>query len=366
MDPIGPGIVPGSDTSHLAIFGLDPKKYYKGRGSFEALGAGAILTEGDIAFRGNFATVDSNLVVIDRRAGRKIEEAEDLVKELNDKIQEIDGVKVRFYHGTEHRVSVVLSGDNLSDRVSDTDPHEVGKRILTSEPTDDAPSSKRTANIVNTLTRRIYEVLSSSQLNDKRVKEGLPPANIVLLRGASIHTELPKLKDYTGLSGAAVSATALIKGVCKSLGMEVVTPPGATGGIDTDYMAKAEAAAKLLEDHDLVFLHIKATDAASHDGKVSEKVKAIEMIDRSIGRVLDRYGSELVVLFTGDHATPVELREHSGDPVPLMLYVPTNIIPDNVGDFNERQARKGSLKITGLNIIDLLLNYSNRATKYGA
>ncbi|MEM1621146.1 MAG: phosphoglycerate mutase, partial [Metallosphaera sp.] len=81
MDPIGPGIVPGSDTSHLAIFGLDPKKYYKGRGSFEALGAGAILTEGDIAFRGNFATVDSNLVVIDRRAGRKIEEAEDLVKE---------------------------------------------------------------------------------------------------------------------------------------------------------------------------------------------------------------------------------------------------------------------------------------------
>ncbi|MEM1621145.1 MAG: hypothetical protein QXJ30_04455 [Metallosphaera sp.] len=219
---------------------------------------------------------------------------------------------------------------------------------------------------MNTLTRRIYEVLSSSQLNDKRVKEGLPPANIVLLRGASIHTELPKLKDYTGLSGAAVSATALIKGVCKSLGMEVVTPPGATGGIDTDYMAKAEAAAKLLEDHDLVFLHIKATDAASHDGKVSEKVKAIEMIDRSIGRVLDRYGSELVVLFTGDHATPVELREHSGDPVPLMLYVPTNIIPDNVGDFNERQARKGSLKITGLNIIDLLLNYSNRATKYGA
>ncbi|BCS91922.1 2,3-bisphosphoglycerate-independent phosphoglycerate mutase 1 [Metallosphaera sp. J1] len=366
MDPIGPGVVPGSDTSHLAIFGLDPRKYYKGRGSFEALGAGAVLNEGDVAFRGNFATVDSNLVVTDRRAGRKIDEADDLVRELNDKIHEIDGVKVRFYHGTEHRVSVVLSGENLSDKISDTDPHEVGKRVLFSEPLDDSLNSKRTANVINTLTRRIYEVLSTSPLNERRAKEGLPPANIILLRGASIHSELPKLRDYTGLSGAAVSATALIKGVCKSLGMDVVTPPGATGGIDTDYMAKAEAAAKLLEDHDLVFLHIKATDAASHDGKISEKVRAIEMIDRSIGRVLDRYGSELVILFTGDHATPVELKEHSGDPVPVLLYVPTNIIPDNVEDFNERQGRKGSLRIVGLNIIDLLLNYSNRATKYGA
>ncbi len=170
MDPIGPGIVPGSDTSHLAIFGLDPRKYYNGRGSFEALGAGAILSGGDVAFRGNFATVDDNLVVIDRRAGRKIEEAEELVKELNQKIPEVQGVKVRFYHGTEHRVSVVLSGDNLSDKVSDTDPHEVGKRILNSEPTDNTLSAKRTANVVNQLTKLVYEVLSRSQLNEKKGK----------------------------------------------------------------------------------------------------------------------------------------------------------------------------------------------------
>lgn len=148
--------------------------------------------------------------------------------------------------------------------------------------------------------------------------------------------------------------------------MEVVTPPGATGGIDTDYMAKARAAADLLKENDLVFLHIKATDAASHDGKVNEKVRAIEMIDKTIGKVLDTYGSDIIVLFTGDHATPVELKEHSGDPVPILLYVPTNIISDNLSDFNERSARKGSLRVVGLNIIDLLLNYSNRATKYGA
>ncbi|MEM3863632.1 MAG: phosphoglycerate mutase, partial [Metallosphaera sp.] len=189
---------------------------------------------------------------------------------------------------------------------------------------------------------------------------------IILLRGASVHTELPKLKDYTQLSSAAVSATALIKGVCKSIGMEVITPPGATGGIDTDYIAKADAAANLLKDHDLVFLHIKATDAASHDGKALEKVKAIEMIDKAIGKVLDTFGSDIILLFTGDHSTPVELKEHSGDPVPVLLYAPVNIAPDSVNSFDEISVRKGSLKIVGLNIIDLLLNYSNRASKYGA
>jgi 2,3-bisphosphoglycerate-independent phosphoglycerate mutase, archaeal form len=367
MDPIEPGIVPGSDTSHLAIFGLNPRVYYKGRGSFEALGAGAELREGDIAFRGNFATIDENFVVIDRRAGRRLDEAEQLVALLNREIQEVDGVRVRFYRGTEHRVSVVLSGEKLSDKVSDTDPHEVHKKILRAEAREYTEEAKRTAEVVNKLTDRIISVLSASHINKERIERGLPPANVVLLRGASTHTELPKLKDYTSLRGAAVSATALIKGVCRSLGMHVVTPPRATGGVDTDYLSKAAHTVKLLkEDYDLVFLHIKATDAASHDGNAPEKVKAIEMIDKVVGRILDGVGSEIVILFTGDHATPVEVKEHTGDPVPVMLYTPDSIVPDYLSDFNEREARKGSLKIVGLNIMHLLLNYSNRASKYGA
>ena len=368
MDPIGPGIVAGSDTSHMAIFGVDPHKYYRGRGALEALGTGAYLTEGDVAFRGNFATVDENMRVIDRRAGRKIDEGEQLVNELNEKIGEIDGVKVTFYKATEHRVAVVLSGKDLSDKISDTDPHEVGHKVRESNPLDNSASAKRTAEIVNSLTRKIYDVLSTSVYNESRVKRGEPPANIVLLRGASKYVELPKLRDYTGLKAGAVSATALIKGVCKAIGMDVFTPKGATGGIDTNYDAKADKVIELLKDdkYDFVFLHIKATDAASHDGKVEEKVKAIEKIDYVIGKILNNFGQELVLMFTGDHATPVELKEHSGDPVPVLLYVPDNIIPDNVNDFNEREARKGSLRIVGLDVMNILLNYSNRASKYGA
>ncbi|ARM75804.1 2,3-bisphosphoglycerate-independent phosphoglycerate mutase [Acidianus manzaensis] len=368
MDPIAPGIVAGSDTSHLAIFGLDPHIYYRGRGALEALGAGGEVYQGDVAFRGNFATVDQELNVTDRRAGRTIDEGNELVKELNSRIERIKGVKVRFYKGTEHRVAVVLSGSGLSDKISDTDPHEVGKKVLDSKPLDSSIEAKRTSEIVNELTKKIYEVLSASEYNKKRIEKGLPPANIVLLRGASTYLELPKIHDYAHLSAAAVSATALIKGVCKAIGMHVYTPEGATGGLDTNYDAKAEKTAQLLKEdkYNFVFLHIKATDAASHDGKAEEKVKAIEKIDRAIGKILDIAGSEYVILFTGDHATPVELKEHSGDPVPVLLYVPENIISDNLLDFNEREARKGSLRIRGLDVINLLLSYSNRASKYGA
>ncbi|MCY0860228.1 MAG: 2,3-bisphosphoglycerate-independent phosphoglycerate mutase [Sulfolobaceae archaeon] len=365
MDPINAGIRPGSDTSHLAIFGLDPYKYYRGRGAFEALGAGAELSENDVAFRGNFATVNSDFMVIDRRAGRKLPEADELVKLLNQEINEIDGIKVRFYHGTEHRVAVVLSGPGLSDRISDTDPHEINKKLNMSYPLDNSPEAKRTAGVVNKLTKRIYEVLSNSPINEKRSKEGELPANIILLRGAAKYQRLPQFSSYTKINPAAVTATALIKGICKDLGFKVVTPPGATGGIDTNYDSKAQAAIELLKDYDFVFLHIKATDAASHDGLIEEKVKAIERIDSVIGKILDHYGSDIVLAFTGDHATPVELKDHTGDPVPFLLYVPYSIISDNVSDFNEREARKGSLKIIGLNVLNLLLNYSNREEKFG-
>ncbi|BAB65357.1 2,3-bisphosphoglycerate-independent phosphoglycerate mutase [Sulfurisphaera tokodaii] len=366
MDPISPGVVAGSDTSHLSMFGLDPHKYYRGRGAFEAIGAGARLKASDVAFRGNFATVNNEFIVVDRRAGRKIEEADDLVKELNEKIGEIDGVKVRFYHGTEHRVAVVLSGKGLTDKVSDTDPHEVNKKVLESKPLDNSPESQFTANIINKLTRKIYEILNSSEINKIRVSKGELPANIILLRGAAEFVELPQFESYTKLKAAAVSATALIKGICEQIGMRVVTPPGATGGLDTNYLGKADAAVELLKEYDFVFLHLKATDAASHDGNVDGKVYAINKMDEMIGRILDKLGSELVIAISGDHTTPVEVKEHTGDPVPFLLYVPYDIINDVVNDFNEREARRGSLRIRGLDVINLLLNYSNRAEKYGA
>ncbi|BCU67234.1 phosphoglycerate mutase [Sulfolobales archaeon HS-7] len=367
MDPISPGIVPGSDTSHLSIFGVDPKIYYRGRGAFEAIGAGAELKHGDVAFRGNFSTVNQDFVIVDRRAGRNIKEAELLVKELNEKIEPIDGINVKFFHGTEHRVAVILSGQGISDKVSDTDPEEAGQRVLASKPLDGSKEAEKTSKIVNELTKRVYDILSTSKYNIEREARGELPANAILLRGAATYQELPKFESITGLKTIAVAATALIKGVAKSLGMDVYTPPGATGGVDSDLLAKADAAVKFIkQDYDMVFLHVKGTDAASHDGNPENKVLVIEKIDKMIGRILDSIGSEMIIGITGDHCTPVELKEHSGDPVPFLLHVPESIITDEISDFNEITARKGSVRIRGLDVANILLNYSNRAKKYGA
>ena len=369
VDVVAPGVPPGSDTAHLALFGLNPFEWYEGRGPFEALGVGAEVGPGDVALRGNFATVEERggkLIVVDRRAGRRVPEAEELVRTLNEKLNKVEDVEVRFYHATEHRLAVVLKGKGLDDKVSDTDPHEVGKPVAESKPLSDTPEAKKTAKVITEITFKSYEILKDHPANKERIERGLPPANIVLLRGAGmLRRKLPTLEERYGIKAAAVGATALVLGVAKAVGMDVVVPPGATGGVDTDYKSKAAAAAKLLKDYDMVFVHLKGTDAASHDGDVENKIRMIEALDYVLGYLLDYYDGEAVFVVTADHATPLTLREHAGDPVPALLYSPF-VIPDEVVEFNEVSVRKGVLRARGFDIMNLMLNYSNRAKKFGA
>ncbi len=368
---IAPGIPPGSDTAHISLFGLNPYEWYEGRGPFEAMGVGAKLEKGDVALRGNFATVEEKngkLIVVDRRAGRKVPEAEELVSALNEKLNKVEDVEVRFYHATEHRLAVVLHGPDLDDKVTDTDPHETGVPVAESKPLDpNDPKAVKTAKILNEITKRSYQVLKDHPANKRRMEKGLPPANIVLLRGAGVlRKPLPTLQERYGIRAAAVGATALVLGVAKAVGMDIYVPEGATGGIDTDYKAKAREAVRLLKDYDFVFVHLKGTDAASHDGLVKEKVKMVEALDYIAGYIMDHYDGEAIFAVTPDHATPLTVKEHTGDPVPALLYGPT-LIPDNVKEYNEVSVRDGALQgIRGMDLFHLLLNYANRMHKFGA
>lgn len=370
-DPIAPGVRPGSDTAHLALFGIDPTENYPGRGPFEAIGAGAELEPGDVALRGNFATVDKEFRVIDRRAGRYLPENKDLVKYLNENVGEIDGIKVRFYAATEHRVAVVLKGKDLSPRISDTDPHVTGVKVLYSKPLDNSYEARRTAEVINKLTKIVHDLLKEHELNKKRVERGLPPANIILLRGAGQMVKYPTFKERKFViidKALAISATAMIKGVCKLLGMEVVTPNGATGGVDTDVMAKAKTLIEYYnKDYDFIYMHVKGTDAASHDGRTDLKIRLIERIDLAMRYILDHIDLDnTVVVFTGDHTTPITVRDHTGDPVPVTIYAP-NILPDDVNIFSERSARKGGLgRIRREDLFNTLLDLANRREKFGA
>ena len=338
MSTLGVGIIPGSDTAHLALFGYDPKVYYRGRGPFEALGVGIDLKEGDVAFRCNFATVNEKFQVIDRRAGRLKDEGGELAKSLQG--IKINGVKIIFVSSTEHRGVLVLRGEELSSDVSDTDPHS-SQLIppLKSKPLKDTEEAKKTSRIVNEFVKRSWEILSSHPLNKEREKEGKLPANIVLTRGAGMYQRVDSLKDRYGFNSCCIAGAALYKGVARYVGMQIIKVEGATGRVDTDIEAKAQAAKEALKKFDFVFLHVKGADNASHDGNLKDKLLMIEKVNR-LAEILRE--EDVWLVMTADHSTPISIKRHSSDPVPVLIYG-DGIRKDNVSCFDEVSVASGCL-----------------------
>jgi len=362
LDPIAPGVRPGSDTSHLALLGYDPFEVYTGRGPFEAAGVGIEVRKGDIAFRGNFVTVDDANRIVDRRAGRIREGTAELAAALDG--MKLGRVVAHFRAGTDHRAALVLRGKGLSPNVGDTDPHEVGAEILEAKPTEG--KAKATAKAVNAFTREARERLEDHPVNRARVAKGEPPANGVVLRGAGIVPHLPSVAERYGLKAAGIAGVALIKGICRAVGIEVLDVRGATGGLDTDMIGKADAALRALGSHDFVLVNVKAADLCGHDGNASEKIRAIERIDGMMAHLKSQLPGDAVIALTADHSTPVALKDHSGDPVPVTIFG-DGVHVDDVSRFDERSAAKGGLgRIRGLDLMPILLSHANRAKKFGA
>ena len=361
MDVIAPGVTPGSDTAHLALFGYDPYKVYSGRGPIEAAGVGIALVPGDVAFRCNFAYVDTSLKVLDRRAGRIRSGTADLARALSG--MRIGDVDVLFKEGSEHRAVLVLRGPGLDHRVSEVDPHNESAVLESRALSEEA---RKTADVLNEFVVRSNQVLSEHPVNKDRAEKGLPPANIVLPRGAGKVGELQPLHDRYGLKCAGVAGVTLVKGICKLVGMDVPDVKGATGGLDTDYGAKAEAALKLVDSHDMVFVNVKAPDIASHDGDFRLKVQVIENIDVMLGRILKDLHEEVVVVLTADHSTPVSVRDHSADPVPVSISGADSRV-DAVRAYDEISAASGALgRIRGMELMPTVLGMANRSKKFGA
>ncbi len=362
MDVIGPGIVPGSDTAHLALFGYDPHKVYTGRGPIEAVGVGLEMRRGDVAFRCNFATVDRSMKVTDRRAGR-IKTGTDALARSISGMKLDDDVVAYFKEGSEHRGALVLRGPGLDHRVSDVDPHREAK-ILESRPL--VPEAAKTAKVLNEFVRRAHALLAEHPLNEDRLRSGLPPANIVLPRGAGTINELEPLGERYGIRCAGVAGVSLVKGICRMVGMDVPDIPGATGGLDTDYVAKAKGVLGLVDTHDFVFLNVKAGDIAGHDGDFRQKVRVVESIDGMLELILKDLQEDVVVALTCDHSTPVTVKEHSADPVPVAIGGGGTRV-DGVKEFDEVSSALGALgRIRGMDLLPIILGIADRAKKFGA
>ncbi|MGE4275488.1 MAG: 2,3-bisphosphoglycerate-independent phosphoglycerate mutase [Candidatus Methanomethylophilaceae archaeon] len=363
MDIISPGVRPGSDTSHLALLGYEPYLVYKGRGPFEAAGIGLVGRRGDVAFRCNFSTVDENMNVIDRRAGRVREpDTAELVQALQG--MSIKGVKVLVKQGTEHRAALILRGEGLSSAVSDADPHEMGP-VLQSRPM--SPGAELTAEVVNEFVHRSYEIWKEHPVNLRRRKEGLPEANILLPRGAGSFPDIDPFPQKNGISAACVAGVGMIKGICDICGLDVLpTPIECNGGLDTDMVLKTATALRALRDYDFVLMNIKAPDITGHDGMVGGKVRVAERLDRAAARIREDLDDDMVVAFTADHCTPVEAGDHTGDPVPLTIYT-GGLVQDRCQAFNEADCAYGRLgRLRGSDLLPMLMDLANRSVKFGA
>ena len=307
--------------------------------------------------------------VLDRRAGRiQTEEASKLAEALqNVKLNGNLSAEILFKNTVQHRAVLRLRGQGLSRMVSDSDPKKTGKPVLKVEPLEKTAEATKTAKILNELTTRFHEVLKNHPINKERVKKGLPPANMVLFRGAGTLPEIKPLPDQYGIKAVAITAMPLIKGVCKVAGMNLIDVKGATGTYDTDVIAKAKAATEALKSNDLVLVHVKATDVASHDGNIQQKIKMITKIDKMINYIITNIDvDETVIAITADHTTSSTTKEHEGDPVPIAIQGP-NIRTDDVKEFNERTCAKGGLcRIRGKDLMPTIMNLIGKTKKFGA
>jgi 2,3-bisphosphoglycerate-independent phosphoglycerate mutase len=214
---------------------------------------------------------------------------------------------------------------------------------------------------------KFRKLLERHPVNKERSKRELLPANIILCRGAGTAPRIKPLSEVYGVNAACIAATSLIRGVCKVAGMKLIDVKGATGTPQTDFMAKAKAAIQTLKTNDFVVLHVKATDVASHDGDVKQKIELIEKIDRMFGYMLNNIDLNSTYLaVTADHTTSSITQNHEGDPVPLAITGPY-VRRDDVEEFGERACAKGGLnRIRGMDLMPILMNLIGKTKKFGA
>lgn len=341
---VADGLKPGSDVANLSVLGYDAKTCYSGRSPLEAANLGISLSDTQVAMRCNLVTLSdeenfADKTMVDYCGGDiSTAEARELISALND---EFADDTMHFYSGVQYRHCLVVENGSLG--LDLTPPHDISDRVI-------GPylSKKPAAQILIEMMQKSIEVLSNHPINKKRVAEGKRPANSAWFWGEGKRPQLELFSDKFGKKGAVVSAVDLIRGIGKLAGMEVAELDGVTGYIDTDFDAKANAALRLLENNDFVFVHLEAPDECGHRGEVENKVRAIELIDEKIlGRILPEVDSkyeDYKILIMPDHPTPLEIKTHTADPVPFMIYQKSK--PKDGAQFTEANAEKSGLYLS--------------------
>jgi 2,3-bisphosphoglycerate-independent phosphoglycerate mutase len=343
--PVAPGVTPGSGPGHLALFGYDPLRWNIGRGVLSALGVGFELKEGDLATRLNFASMDAEGRITDRRAGRPSDdENKRLVAKLRERVKAPKGAELFFESEKEHRAVMVLRGAGLRSELEDTDPQETGVAPLKVKAT--TPEANATAEMVQGVLDAGREALRDEST-----------ANALLARGFAAYGRYPTMQERFKLKCLALAKYPMYRGVARLVGMNAQHTPGSD-----------EQAVELLErnyhDYDFHFIHFKAVDSRGEDGDFAAKVRAIEACDPLIGKI-EALNPDVLII-TGDHSTPSRIKAHSWHPVPVLIHSPW-VRPNAGQKFGERSCLAGELGIfSTAHLMSFALAHASRLGKFGA
>jgi 2,3-bisphosphoglycerate-independent phosphoglycerate mutase len=345
LDPIYPGITPGSGPAHFALFGYDPIQFNIGRGVLSAAGVEFDLTDKDLAARVNFCTIDQQGNVIDRRAGRIATEINaTLCEKIKQQIVVPTGYELFMQPEKEHRAVFVLRGEGLSDAISDTDSQQTGVPPLDPKPL--SPESEKSAALIKHMLDQIGPILANEQ-----------PANMILLRGFAKHRHYDSLYERFQLKSLAIANYPMYRGIARLVGMDLHP-------ITADMPSQIDALGHRFGEYDFFFVHIKYTDSRGEDGDFEGKMNVIKEVDELIPRIRDLNPDVLVV--TGDHSTPSLLKNHSWHPVPVLLHAKTARV-DLVNKFDEIRCTSGGMgRQPALNLMGLALAHAKRLVKFGA
>ena len=340
------GMAAGSDTANLSVLGYDPKLYYTGRSSIEALSMKIPMEESDISLRCNLVTLTEeeshykDKKIIDHGAGEiSTEEAALLIEEIN---KHFASEKYHFYPGVSYRHIMIEKNGQISNVTNLIGPHDV----LTQEIGEHLPNHPP----LKEMMEKSYEILKNHPINISRKERGLLPANSIWFWGAGTKPAYPTFKEKFGKKAALISAVDLLKGIAIGTQMTSIDVPGATGGLDSNFEEEAKAALKALtkDGYDFVYLHIEAPDEMGHQGSIENKILAIEYIDEKVLPIilkgLTESGEDFRLMILPDHPTPVKTRTHSADPVPYLLYDSRNkTAGSNI--FSEKTAEESDILI---------------------
>lgn len=334
-------MTPGSDVAILSVLGFDPKKFYTGRGAFEAAARGIHLKENDVAFRCNLIT-EKNGILVDYSAGHiKSRESHQLIEAVKKACEKTD--EIEFYSGLDYRHFLIFRNAPLALQVECMPPHDaVGTELASILPRAKSPDAEKTAKILKEAIRKSKEILESHPVNIARQKSGKRSGNMIWPWGGGKKPSMPSFKEKYGVKAAVISAVDLVKGIGIYSGMKIIEVSGATGRDDTNYEGKADAALEALENNDLVFVHVEAPDEAGHAKDVKLKIKTIEDLDRRLlGRIVNGIKEPYAIAVLPDHPTPIRIGTHSKEPVPFAVQSP-QLEADGVQKFDELSARNGA------------------------